>query len=207
MVVVALPNCHLITTVFDPIRPANVARSEGRRTERRIAYEAYWVAEWQADAIKLEQMGEIDAFLMKIEDGDYIEAYDTTRPRPMAYLSGQPGAFNGIGALTGLSARSLSLTGFPASYEFRVGDYIEVRQSTLVRSLHRVTANVTLGVGGTGVVPILHPINVQVFTTAATVHVEKASCLMQVDGRPSLGRRKGARRQIFGAVECFPDGG
>lgn len=206
--IIPLPQCWLITTRFDPIRPIDVSRTEGRRTERRISLYPYWTASYSADTFRLNRMGEFDAFMMRLQDGDLFEAYDTTRPRPVNYLSGQPAGFNGVGAVTSIAPRTIGVSGFPASYKFAVGDYVEVRKAAGTdRTLHRVTAAVTLSGTGTGNLSILHPIDTQNFAIGDQVRVEKASCLMTVDtGSIDHMRRKGGRMQSFSAQE-FINGG
>lgn len=207
MAIIDLPRCWLITTRFDPIRPIAVSRTEGHRTERRIDLYPWWVATWVADTFRLDRMGIFDAFTMRLQDGDYLAAYDTTRPRPLEYIGGQPAGFSGVGAVTSIAPRQIGVSGFPAGYKFSVGDYVEVRKANGARSLHRVTAPVTLSGTGTGNLSILHPIDTQFFAVGDAVHVEYASCLMTVNAEEiEHMRRRGGRAQSFSAQEIFYNG-
>jgi hypothetical protein len=94
-------------------------------------------------------------------DGETFLAYDVSRPRPIAHDTGEPlflpraggGVFNGEATLQEIvDSRTVVVSGLPANFQLSAGDYLEVRQSILVRSLHRIMADVTAN--GSGVVTL-----------------------------------------------------
>lgn len=198
---------------FDPVRPQNVARMEGRFTERDVFATAYWVADYVSPTTRLAHIGELDAFFMAIEDGAFARCFDMTRPRPLEYLKGAlsgvragGGAFDGTATLSAIvNSRTLTITGLPANWQLRAGDYLEVRQSPTVLSLHRVAADAKASAGGLVSVQIRFALDLQNFTTAAIVNFEKPSFLGQIDpGSYQAARRRGDRGVSFSVQEVFP---
>jgi hypothetical protein len=141
--------------------------------------------------------------------GQFI-ATDPGICRPAAYpggpLSGTKavgGAFDGSAALNSLSDRLAPvIQGLPANFQFTEGDLIEFRESTLVRSLHTIAADVAANASGVATVGLHWPVPADI-TTSAVVHLEQPSCIMKVTQK---NQPRGARSTSFSfeAVEVFP---
>lgn len=210
MEILDLPCVGIHTDRFDPVRPSSLNRMEGRRTERRSFGTAYWHADYTAPSGRLPAMGEMDSFLMALENGAVFRAYDTSRQRPIAYagapLSGSRaggGAFDGTAALDQIvDARTVVVSTLPAGFQLRAGDYLGIEKSASEVSLHRVTADVAANGSGEATIAILHPLDTGIFTTADTVRLEGPFCLMQCTGF-SAGRRRMDRQIAFSAEEVF----
>jgi hypothetical protein len=212
MNVLSLPKLGLIPTRFEPVRLKDVARMGGRRTEVRFDPHSYWVADYSTQTPHLADIAMLDAFVMRLESGDVFRAYDTTRPRPLAHLRGPlagsragGGAFDGTASLTAItSSIQVTVGGLPPYFQFSPGDYAEIRMSSLIVSLHRIMSAVTASSSGSATLSIRHGLDLDGFTTAATVNFEKPSCLMQMTtGSYSAGRRRGGRGASFSAQEVF----
>lgn len=212
---IALPTLPFADCEFDPVQPWETNRMEGRRTESIGGMTPYWTAKYRFDFLRREQMGLVDAFVMQAGgDGETFAAYDVSRPRPIAHDTGEPlgglraggGLFNGTADLQAITdSRTIVVSDLPAAFQFSPGDYVEIRQSLLVRSLHRIMAAVTADGSGVATLPIRYSLDTGVFTTAATVRLEKPSCLMQIDpGSWSASKAMNARTPSFSAQEVFP---
>ncbi|GHC79342.1 hypothetical protein [Limoniibacter endophyticus] len=201
---------------FDPIQPRNVDRMEGRRTEVQIYGTHYWVAQYTPGWLDERDFGKMDAFMMRAGDGlEVFRAYDPFRMRPIAWseangnrpLSGARaggGAFDGTATITSRSANSLIVSGLPALFQFRAGDYVEVRQSASVVSLHRILVDVAASTAGIVTLSIRHNLDIGVFTLPLVANFEKPSCLMQIDpGSYSARKSWSDRSPSFSAQEVF----
>lgn len=212
---ISLPNLPYADCEFDPVQPWDTNRMEGRRTESVGGVTPYWVAKYRFDFLRREHLGMVDAFMMRVGgDGGTFAAYDVSRPRPIAHDTGKTltgtraggGAFDGTAVLEDiLSSREVVVAGLPAFFQLSRGDYIEIRQATLVRSLHRIIEDQSANGSGRVTLPIRYGLDTGVFTTDATVRFEKASCLMQIDaGSWSASKAMSARTPSFTATEVFP---
>lgn len=210
-----LPNLPYADCEFDPVQPWDTNRMEGRRTESVGSITPYWVAKYRFDFLRREYLGIVDAFMMRVGgNGGTFIAYDVSRPRPIAHDTGKPltgtraggGSFDGTANLkTIVNSREIVVDDLPANFKLSRGDYVEIRQSSLVRSLHRIIVDSQADGDGEVTLPILYGLDTQNFTTAATVHFEKASCLMQIDpGSWSASKAMSARTPSFTATEMFP---
>lgn len=210
-----LPDLLFEDCEFDPIQPSSVDRMEGRRTESAVFGTPYWVAKYRFTFLRRQHLGIVDAFMMDVQSAaSYFLAYDIARPRPIAHDSGKPlagvkaggGAFNGDAVLQSITNSStIVVSGLPANFAFSIGDYIEVRKSTLVRSLHRVRQATVATGAGIATLSIRYPLDVQNFSLPCTVHLEKPSCIMQIDaGSWSASKAMNARTPSFSATEVFP---
>jgi len=198
---------------FDPIQPRDVDRMEGRRTEAQIFGTPWWRGTWQAGWLNEIDYGKMDAFMMRAGGmGEVFRAYDPFRPRPIAHDNGQPlsgtnaggGPFNGTAVITARTATTLSISGLPANFQFRAGDYVEVVKSATVISLHRIIEDVQATSGGTVVLTIRYALDLQTFTLPLTANFEKPSCLMQIDAGSYQGQKSwGSRSPSFSATEVF----
>ncbi|SDP92531.1 hypothetical protein SAMN05428967_4475 [Phyllobacterium sp. YR620] len=212
--VVNLPNVGYRSCKFHPIQPRDTGRMEGRRTESQKFGTPYWVGTWETTALELPAFGLVEAFEMAAGDnGEVFAAYDASRPRPVLQDSGSPlsgvkalgGVFNGDAVLQSISNPLLiAVSGLPALFKLSVGDYVEVRKSPTVRSLHRIQANATANESGVVSLPIRYALDLQTFTLPCTVHFEKPSCLMQIDPGSYEARKELVYREAsWSATEVF----
>jgi hypothetical protein len=200
---------------FDPVAVKDTERMEGRRTETVRHGATWWKARYRTGFLDFRDFGRMDAFMMKVDgDGDLFRAYDVFRPRPMAHDNGQPlsgtkaggGAFNGTATLSAITnSRTVTVSGLPAGFELRDGDYVEFRMSATKLSLHRVGADAVANGSGVVTLSIRYGLDTQNFTTAAIVNFEKPSCLMELDAGSYDGKKaRRTRRPSFAATEMFP---
>lgn len=203
----------LTSTRFDPIRSRKTARMEGRRTEEDVSPEFYWVASYSTPTKSLRHFGELDDFAMAIDSGAFFRAFDTTRPRPVKYINGAlsgtkaaGGAFDGTASLQSITdSRTIVVSGLPAAWQLRVGDYIELRQSPEVVSLHRVAEDVASNASGVATIKIRFALPPGIFSAGATVNFEKPSFLAKTDpGSFNAMRRREDRSISFSAQEMVP---
>lgn len=197
---------------FDPVRTRNVSRMLGRRTETALRGTPYWVASYAAGNLTTAEVGLFDAFNMLASDGGVFAGYDPARPRPIAYgstpLAGVKaggGAFNGDAVLQSITnPLAIVVNGLPAGFQLSVGDYVEVRKSALVRSLHRITAPATANGAGVVSLAIRFFLDTQTFAAGNTVHFEKSACIMEMDeGSFSLPKSFPHNNVQFTATEQF----
>lgn len=198
---------------FDPIRPRSTDRMEGRRTESQIHGTAWWIARYSTGHLDRRDMGKMDAFMMSAGDsGEVFRAYDAFRPRPIEHDSGKPltgnraggGAFDGTATITARTATTLTVSGLPALFQFRRGDYVEVRKSAELISLHRIQTDVAASAAGVVTLQIKYALDLQNFILPLTANFEKPACLMQIDPGSFEGtKRRRNRRPSFSAQEVF----
>jgi hypothetical protein len=211
---ISLPNVPFVSCDFNPVRPRAIERMEGRRTESQSAGTPYWTASYKTTFLSESDMGIMDAFMMQAgDDGETFLGYDVFRPRPILMdtkvpLSGTKavgGSFNGTAALQEITdSRTIVVEGLPAGFKLSPGDYVEIRMSALLRSLHRIMASATANSGGVVTLSIKYGLDLQHFTTEAVVNFEKPSCLMQIDPGSFSGTKSWSdRRPSFSATEVF----
>lgn len=208
-----IPDLPWATCDFNPISPASSNRMESRRTETMSFGTPYWTMSMTTHWLEEHLYGVFDAFTMKADArGKLLLAHDVSRPRPIAMDSGLPlsgtkaggGAFNGDVTFSDVTGSTLSITGLPAGFIFTAGDYVEVRKSELVRSLHRIIEPVTASAGGTATVEIMYGLDTQNFNAACTGHLETPSCVMMIDpGSVQAPKSWGNRSASFSATEVF----
>lgn len=212
---VFLPALPFADCEFDPVQPWDTNRMEGRRTESVGSMTPYWKAKYRFDFLRREQLGKVDAFVMQAGgDGETFLAYDVSRPRPIAHDNGKPltgvraggGSFDGTASLQEIvDSRTIVVDGLPAGFKLSAGDYVEIRQAILVRSLHRIMADATADSEGVVTLSIKYALDTGIFTTDATIDFERPSCLMQIDpGSWSASKAMNARTPSFSATEVFP---
>lgn len=211
---ILLPALPFADCEFDPVRIWDTNRMEGRRTESVGSVQPYWKAKYRFDFLRREQMGVVDAFVMLAGGGgETFLAHDVSRPRPIAHDTGLPlsgtkaggGAFVGEAVLQSITnTRTIVVSGLPAGFRLSVGDYVEIRQSLLVRSLHRIMAAAVASGAGVVTLSIRYGLDTGIFTTAAVVNFEKPSCIMEIDaGSWSASKAMNARTPSFTAQEMF----
>lgn len=195
-----------------PVVTRDVSMLEGRRMESADFGSNSWQLSAKTAALTFRQSDDIEDFLHRaLRGGATFAAPDLFRPRPRAYgttpLSGVKavggGAFNGDGTVQSITnSRQVTVAGLPNGFVINRGCLVEFRKSLLCRSLHRVTTAVTSGAGGTAVLAIEGALDLGVFTTAATVHFEKPSCVMMLEDF-DLPKAAGIRQATFSAREAF----
>lgn len=201
---------------FDPVRPRDTDRMEGRRTEAQVFGTPWWSATWSAPFLSDIDMGKMDAFMMMAGDsGEVFRAYDPFRPRPIEWLKehGQAplsgtraggGSFDGTATITARTTTTLTMSGLPANFQLRAGDYVEVVKSETLVSLHRIMTDAQASSGGVVAVAIRYALDLQNFTLPLTANFEKPSCLMQIDPGSYRGPKAwSARNPSFSAQEVF----
>ena len=197
---------------FDPLRTRSTSRMLGRKTETLFRGTPYWVATYAASKLTTNEVSLFDAFNMLASDGGVFAGYDPHRPRPIAY-AGAPlagvkaggGAFNGDAVLQSITnPKAIVVNGLPAGFTLSVGDYVEVRKSPLVRSLHRITAPAEANGAGVVTLAIRFALDTQTFAAGNTVHFEKSACIMEMDeGSFSLPKAWPVSNVQFTATELF----
>ncbi len=213
---IQLPLVDFTSCTFDPIQPRDVERMEGRFTEAQNFGTPYWVASYTTGWLEQEQYGLMDAFMMQANNsGQTFLAYDPFRPRPIFYnadfkplsgvKAGGGGSFNGDANLSVITnPTTISVNGLPAGFRLLPGDYIEIRKSPTLRSLHRIMTAATADASGLVALTIRYPLDTETFTLPCTVHLEKPACLMQIDpGSVSAPKSWENRGFTFSATEVF----
>lgn len=199
---------------FDAINPTDVSMMEGRLSEEQAAGTPFWKPQYTTNWMTPAFYGLFDAFVMKSSSrGASFIGYDLFRPRPIAHNNGKPlsgtkaggGAFNGDAVLQSItSSAAIVVAGLPAGFKLSPGDYVELRMSQLVRSLHRIVENATANASGVVSLSIMFGLDTQHFTTAASVHFEKPSCVMTIDpGSVAAPKSWAGREASFSATEMF----
>lgn len=212
--IVDLPSVIYSQSNMRPVRPADVNRMEGRRTETLVDGTPYWTLQLTAEKLTTSEAALFDAFEMDVEDGCLIAAYDPHRPRPIAYgaqpLSGTRaagGAFVGDGGLQAINdPNTITVSGLPAGFNLSAGDYVEVRKSAYERSLHRIRAPAVANSGGIVTLSIRFFLDTQVFAVGAAVRFEKPTCLMSIDKGSYSSPKSWPNYSVsFSATEVFPN--
>jgi hypothetical protein len=213
--IIELPAVGWHEVLLDPIVPRDIDQMEGRRTEGQKFGTAWWAGVFMTTALTPAEFGRLEAFMMQAGDnGEVFRAYDASRPRPLAHdtpdhqpLSGMRaggGSFDGTATIVARTATTLSITGLPANFQFLVGDYVEVRKSPTVISLHRIVTDVQANGSGAATLSIRHALDLQAFTLPLTANFEKPACLMQIDpGSYKPSKPLVERRATFAATEVF----
>lgn len=211
---IMLPEIEWTECAFDPIRPRDTNQMEGRRTEAQSFGTPFWRGVFKAGWLEEADFGKMDAFMMQAgDDGETFLGYDLFRPRPIAHDNHQPlsgtkaagGAFTGQGVLqTILSTRSVVISGLPAGFTLSPGDYLEIRKTALVRSLHRIMAGAVANASGVVTLSIKYGLDLGTFAVGNVANFEKAACTMQIDPDSYDGTKSWANRSpSFTATEVF----
>lgn len=190
----------------------DAAMLETRRTETADFGTAFWTLTARTGGMTISKTDLMEDFLFRASRGGAsFVCPDLFRKRPRAYgetaLSGVKAiggaAFNGSAAVqTITNSRSVTVSGLPNGFILKRGDLIEFANSALVRSLHRITADVTSGAGGTAAVAFEPPLDTGIFTTSSTVQFEMPSCVMRLSDY-DLPKSAGAGQASFSATEAF----
>lgn len=206
--IINLPDVPFAACEFDPIRPTSTERMEGRRVESQATGTPYWVAKYRTDFLTREKAGLMSAFKTKAGDnGGLFLAFDIDRQKPLRYLGGFPGGFAGEANVRSfINSRSAELQDLPGVFELVPGDYVEFRRSSLLRSLHYITAPAVASSAGRVTIEFEYPIDLQHFSVPCVVNFHRASCLMQIDpGSWSAPKAMADRNVSFSATEMFFD--
>lgn len=210
-----LPLVSFTSCEFDPIQPRDMEQMKGRRTEAQSFGTPYWTAKYTTGYLEPIPYGLMDAFLMRCGGGGVVFlGYDPFRPRPILYnqnfspLLGQKvggAAFIGDAKLRQiLNSTTVIVEDLPAGFKLSAGDYLEIRKTELVRSLHRIMVPATADANGRATLSIMYSLDLQHFTLPCTVHFEKPCCTMQVDPGSVRSPKSWEDRAIsFAATEVF----
>ena len=211
----SIPLVPFTSCEFDPIQPRDMEQMEGRRTEAQSYGTPYWTAKYTTGYLERVQYGLMDAFLMHCGGGSIVFlGYDAFRPRPALHngnISPLLGEKAGGGAFIGdaklrqiLNATTVMVEELPAGFQLSPGDYLEIRKSNLVRSLHRIMMPATADANGRVTLSIQYALDLQHFTLPCTAHFEKPSCTMQLDPGSVRSPKSWDDRSItFSATEVF----
>ena len=150
-------------------------RTRGGEVQTVSFGQAFWRAEWTTPAsLTTEEMLSLQAWFDGMEGGvvNTFLAHDFANEYGINYPIGFT-PFNGIAGCSAIAARTITITGLPASHVIKRGDYISLVQSSRY-SLHRVTADLTANGSGiaTGVT-VTPPIDTDLFSTSAVVNMAK----------------------------------
>lgn len=197
--------------IFRPVRPRDVSRMVGRRTEAADFGTPYHTLSAATVWLEDEQYDEMEAWLADVTDGGGLFlAYDVFRPRPRAYglepLSGTRhggGAFDGTATLTTVtSAREVVVSNLPTSFAINRMARIGFRRSALVRSLHSVSETV-VAANGVATVKFRYGLDPMFVPSGTTVDFEKPACVMMLDPNFDPPKAWNGRRVSFTAEEVF----
>ena len=203
---VALPSVGYNMMSLTLTDTKGLSQMRGRRTESVEQGSPYWTGDFVGVALTREDDRLLDAFIGDMQRaGATFLATDIHFCRPITYptVSLYPGSFVGTGDIdTVVSGRELDLSGFAIGTELKRGDRIEIYQSALKRSLHRITTDVTADGSGLATVLISPALNTDVFNASDTFNVELPACVMEMNGF-ELPKTNGKRVYRFSGVEVF----
>lgn len=202
MTVYNIPNIGFEEFVLNPVVRSEVSNMEGRLNEVADFGEPYWTLSAKTGFLELKEIGELEVFFMNTSKGNNtFLAHNIHQPRPAVYS--EP-LTDGVGSITNITdKRQITIAGLQADLELNIGDYVEFKMSNTLRSLHRITQSVTLSGAGAGIINFEYPLNTDVFTTASEVIFEKPSCLLKLEGNPSIPKSWSGREASFSAKEYF----
>lgn len=153
----------------------------GLQQVREIA-DPRWELSISTPPLKVADFRKWQAFWAQLRDGinDFL-CHDVERPYPADYPNGFAGlvragtatAFDGTATVTALAANTIQLSGVPANFQVRVGDWIGLVEGTRY-ALHLITADqiaLNTGIfGATRQISVSPAIRTNVFTTAAVAN-------------------------------------
>jgi hypothetical protein len=191
----------------------NVSRMDGRRVETAQFGTPWWSASFTTPFLGLDQCALMDGWLIQAAAVDVtFLVYDIFRPRPVDMDTGSPlngtkhvggGPFTGSCNIVSIpNSRTIEIDGLPTTFTFSVGDYIEIKKSNLIRSLHRLDADVSASAGA-ATLTFRHGLDTGTFSASDSCELEKPSCVMQMDGLPSAPKGLVGKRVSFQAQEVF----
>lgn len=187
---------------FRPVRGLELARMEGRRTESMQTRPAFWRLEGRLSPLTPRQFGRFEAFHMQANAvGGVFAMYDAKRPR--LALSDAPLVDDATAAVVSIvDSSNVVLSGLVPGLVFTSGDKIEFRESEFLRSLHVVLGDAVVDGSGEVALNFAYPLDLQHFTAAAVVHLEKPTCLMQFTKFEPVNSLSGTEVTLS-AVEVF----
>ncbi|MTH95180.1 hypothetical protein [Roseibium sp. RKSG952] len=105
--------------------------------------------------------------------------HDPAHPRPIHYRAGFTGltrsngtAFSGTAHVDALTKTTISISGLPNGFKLAYGDYVGLVEGDY-RGLHKVIDQQKTASGGTMTVSVLPLVKTNVFSSAASVNLEK----------------------------------
>lgn len=174
----------------------------------------YWTANFASSYLEAVECGLMDAFLLRAINEERFLAYDAFRPRPIVYGAdfsplaipvGGGKLFTGDATMgAGSYGYSIIAEGLPPAFQLSVGDYVEVRQSNEIRSLHRIVESVFAGANGRAVLNVRYGLVHRNLSGPCTLHFEKPSCWMSLTpGSAQSSRSWENRTSSFSARESL----
>lgn len=190
MTVYALPYTNLTRCLFTPLESITRA-SVGRGLSINLfqTAETLWQVEIETIPLwrDLQPRADWRAFRSKLRGGlDLFSAWDVSKPTPLAYPSATSaasisGGWGGTATVTSLGASgALGLSGLPANYQLKAGDYIGLEQSGRY-DLYEVATSVTANGSGVVTVTVRPHLRTTVFTTSATARLWRPVATFIID--------------------------
>lgn len=192
--------CGVVQADFSISRPMAVNRLNGGVTQVRELGAPRWVGRFTYAGHMRARFQTLQAWLDSLRGGlNSFYAHDALKPFPVTYRGVMPGGWNGLGALTGMSASTINVA-IPVALTIKAGDMVGLIEGTK-RGLYRIvedssgTSNIT--------VTVEPPINPALFTLAATANFVRPVCEMVLEpGSVSTVQTAGAPAAIsFAGVQ------
>lgn len=168
--------------VFEPVFTNVAPRTNSAALLRIETADAFWSMEITFSRKMPEEVLRLRTWIDSMQGGlgSYL-CHDYARPLPRDYAGGLSGLvkagtstpFDGTCAVSALAAYSIGMTGLPANFQFREGDYVGLVQSGKY-GLHQITEDVAANVSGAVTVPVIPAVQTNIFTTSATANVNRA---------------------------------
>lgn len=201
---------------FDP--DESVANMTNRNADKYAMGLAptIWKCTFETHPLRGEKYDEWRAWVSSLELNGSFYIWDWQRQYPRSCPNGFGGmvravggaAFDGTFTLTSvnaLDAHEVSVSGLPASFQFKLGDYIAFDYSSGTRrAFHRVVGNVTLAANGTGMITVTPPV-VPGWTASTTINSYRAMMVAQICDRKDIDygmANVGSGKQII-RVTCY----
>lgn len=195
------------------IVPKKISRMEGRRSEVEFGSSTWWTAQITTHALSIDKIGVMDSWLMQADAGAHFLAYEIIRPRPYMENTGEPlsgvkavggGPFDGAANLAAITnSKQITVDGMPDGFRLVDGDYLSIKMSELVRSMHKITEDSTANVSGVVALKISPGLNLQHFSVGGVVDFEKPACVMQMIGGYDFPKEQTPFVASFAAEEVF----
>jgi hypothetical protein len=181
LTLVAMPEFAFTARSFELRRSLATSKQRNGRIETQELGAPKWVGQWTTRPKDVIGAGKWQAFWDQLRGGGRgFLGFDPWRPFPASYPTGALGFSGQASIVTITNPNQMTISGLPTGFILLQGDYMEVRQANDVRSLHRISADVTVA-GATAAVTFEPWLNTDVFTTAAIINFVRPSCIMLPD--------------------------
>jgi len=171
---------------FDLVETAQFGMARGGLAQVIGAGAPRWRATYQTRPLRADHVRQWEVWWQRLRGGlNGFHAIPCLQRQPADYCGvdlasmtrAGGGAFTGIATLTALDTTTLSISGLPAGFVFRAGDFVGLREGGN-RGLHRILADGAASGGGAVTVSVVPFVLTNVFTTSAEVVIKDPSCLM-----------------------------